>query len=357
MIFYDGIIFEMEDILLHVFNYCDPTRVVLVKGVSRLWRLAFEKHLPFLTVECNSQTKNEHLKYLKRIGNIILYDISDGLHYLQNTHTIHLYLSKHVNIDYIFLKKCKKLILQGNGIYFTKENMNLPNLNELQILTYKGIEFKGLSRLKNLKKFECQRFKENYLEYLEHIECLDLKNSKFENPDFFKHLKNVREIDLSYCEVTDDFLKHLVNVRKISLCGCKRITNNGLKYLNFVHTIDLSECVLISDLSYLKDVYKINLSCCPLITDNSLKNLIGVTIIDLWGAKKVTDEGLKYLKGAQSVELAYCDITDKGLKYLKNVRRISVCCCEGITDEGLKHLKGAYRIMINGFIKISEDYI
>ena len=53
------------------------------------------------------------------------------------------------------------------------------------------------------------------------------------------------------------------------------------------------------------------------ITDNDLKYLKGVHSINLL-CKNITDKGLIYLKGVHSITLAYTDITDKGLKYLKD---------------------------------------
>ena len=45
-------------------------------------------------------------------------------------------------------------------------------------------------------------------------------------------------------------------------------------------------------------------------------------VIDLHKCDKITDEGLKHLKGVKNINLS-CKITDEGLKYLTGVKYIN----------------------------------
>ena len=46
---------------------------------------------------------------------------------------------------------------------------------------------------------------------------------------------------------------------------------------------------------------------------------------------KLTDQGLKYLKGVHTINLYRCEkITDEGLKYLSGVHTINLSSCEKI---------------------------
>jgi hypothetical protein len=84
----------------------------------------------------------------------------------------------------------------------------------------------------------------------------------------------------------------------------------------------------------------INLNNCYQITDNGLKHLIGVHTIDLRYHNQITDNGLKHLIGVHTINLRYCNqITDNGLKYLINVRTIHLNECNQITNNGRKYLK------------------
>ena len=48
---------------------------------------------------------------------------------------------------------------------------------------------------------------------------------------------------------------------------------------------------------------------------------------------KITNEGLKYLTNATTINLRGCDkITDEGLKYLTNATIINLFCCDKMKD-------------------------
>ena len=98
-------------------------------------------------------------------------------------------------------------------------------------------------------------------------------------------------------------------------------------------------------LKYLTNAISVNLNGCNQITNEGLKYLTNATSINLKNCRKITDEGLKYLTNATSINLSYCyKITNEGLKYLTNATTIYLRRCDQITDEGLKYLTNATTI-------------
>ena len=78
------------------------------------------------------------------------------------------------------------------------------------------------------------------------------------------------------------------------------------------------------------------------------KKYIGKYKLDLrqW-RNKITDQSLKNLKGAHTINLSYCNqITNRGLEHLKGVHTIYLYNCNQITDQGLEHLKGVHTIYL-----------
>ena len=107
---------------------------------------------------------------------------------------------------------------------------------------------------------------------------------------------------------------------------------------------DCLRFVLVSktwERSFKKGLWKrsINLSFTE-VTDEGLKWLQGVHTIDLrW--IKVTDEGLKWLQGVHTIDLRYnTKVTDEGMKWLQGVHTINLFNTK-VTDEGLKWLQGS----------------
>ena len=145
---------------------------------------------------------------------------------------------------------------------------------------------------------------------VEHIKFVILKKIKKPVPCY------VRYLCVGCQRITDDGLKHLKNVHTLDLWDCEEITDDGLKYLKNVHTLYLRGCRKITDdgLKYLKNTHTLNLSGCRKITDDGLKHLKNVHILHLNGCKKITGDGFKHLKNVHTLELNGCKkITDDGL--------------------------------------------
>ena len=136
---------------------------------------------------------------------------------------------------------------------------------------------------------------------------------------------------------------------------------NNFKKINFDDDIDIgrwnsNDKITDEGLKYLTNATTINFRDCKSITDKGLKYLTNATTINLKNCYKITDEWLKYLTNATTINLSHCDkITDDGLKYLTNATSINLSHCYKITDEGLKYLTNATSINLKYCKKITNE--
>ena len=106
-----------------------------------------------------------------------------------------------------------------------------------------------------------------------------------------------------------------------------------------VHEVMLNKDLLGIVFQYLntKTLFK-NLRVCKYWKNAFQINLWRFNI--LLGDSKITDQGLSYLQGVHTINLRRCkQITDNGLSYIKGVHTIDLRFCNKITDKGLNHLK------------------
>mmetsp|Transcript_18451 Transcript_18451/g.20518 ORF Transcript_18451/g.20518 Transcript_18451/m.20518 type:complete len:405 (+) Transcript_18451:24-1238(+) len=163
-----------------------------------------------------------------------------------------------------------------------------------------------------------------------------------------KALAGVRTIDIESTTVTDEGLKALKGVHSISLRLCTNITDEGIKALAGVHFIDLyNTSVTDEGVKALKGVHTINLSTTS-VTDEGIKALKGVHTIDLTFTA-VTDEGLKAIAaGVHTIDVSYCrNVTDEGIQALKGVHTINLYECNQVTEEAIEALKAANVNVLN----------
>jgi len=76
-----------------------------------------------------------------------------------------------------------------------------------------------------------------------------------------------------------------------------------------------------------------------------------------YSPNKITDDCLKYLKNVHTIDLTCSNITNNGLKYLQKVKHINISYCNKITDEGLEYLKNADTIIMYFCENITKDSI
>jgi hypothetical protein len=143
------------------------------------------------------------------------------------------------------------------------------------------------------------------------MELLQVLKSSEEMQASFRKYSKSIPVDLSSTKINDDDLLYLVGAHNIDLHYCEGITNNGLKYLQSAKTINLGGC-------------------------------------------HISNEGLKHLKSVTNIRLSFCNIRDKDLEYFQHVESINISQCDRITDEGLKHLKAVPNINLSFCCNITD---
>lgn len=303
----------------------------------------------------------------------------DGLVHLQGIHTIN-------------LSRCSKITDTGiwnlnKEVKPRQRRVHAINLSGCQGITDDGL--KAIWDAKSVNISQCEHITDASLKHFKKIKVLDLGNCEQITDVGLKNLSETlasrgRTIDTIYLKkcrrITNDGLRYLQGVQNIDLSNCN-ITNEGLQYLGRdysqskkgVLSINLCFCLNLTGLclSYIKGVRKINLTFCTgeiycglhhiipellsitchhSTTDDNLKELKNVEEIILHGCNHVTDKGLSYLEKVSSIELKYCNkITKEGLKYLRNANKITIDKCKNISREDLTCLCPEYQTVNFGW--------
>jgi hypothetical protein len=253
---------------------------------------------------------NYSLFYINQIPNlksinIFHCNINDtGLKYLySNTHTntnthkiIKLFLDKNFNIT-------------NNGLQYISNNIiNLKELSLNHCTNINDIGIEYLSKFNNLiylNLTNCYLISNKSLEtiskHLQNLEYLLLQGCKTITNDGIKDLnklENLKELDLTYCNISDNALLYLSNnsfITTLYLNGCKHITDNGMIYLN-----------------KFKNLLNLYISQCH-ISNNGMKTLSNnktIESLDITYNSKITNEGLLYLNNIANVNKFKLDITN-----------------------------------------------
>jgi len=145
-----------------------------------------------------------------------------------------------------------------------------------------------------LNKLELSKFYESYKE-LEKYKYLVLDKADSMKYVYDIHFRNEIQSQIEFPK------------KQLSLnCFDTNIKNEDLIHLN-VHTLNLSYCKNITDVSLLKNVTNLNLTCCKGITDVSA--LGGVHTLNLSECDGVTD--VSALGSVHTLNLSYCyNVTD-----------------------------------------------
>lgn len=140
---------------------------------------------------------------------------------------------------------------------------------------------------------------------LESLEIYDLP-LQANDLDFFRDIPKLKDLHLTYCQLTDDALRDIAECHctRLKLCG-NAITDVGLKSLQYL----------------------------PQLSDLSLAN------------NQITDEGLKAvstLTALQNLDLSNTKVTNSGMQHLWGLKDLHVLdlASTGVTDEGLQSLSG-----------------
>ena len=106
-----------------------------------------------------------------------------------------------------------------------------------------------------------------------------------------------------------------------------------------------------------KTYIMVNLQC-KRVSDIGLKYLKGANIINLFDCQKITDAGLEYIRDVYKISLRGCEqITDEGIKKLYRVKKIDIYGCKKITIEGYKYLSGVESITCDHVTDKGLEYL
>src|SRR3989338_7742821 len=81
------------------------------------------------------------------------------------------------------------------------------------------------------------------------------------------------------------------------------------------------------------------------ITDDEVKILHKIHTLDLYNCNNITDESIKMLQTLHTLDLTFCDnITAESVKMLEGLHTLNLSYCENITDESVKYLGGLHTL-------------
>ncbi|CAD7705432.1 unnamed protein product [Ostreobium quekettii] len=167
---------------------------------------------------------------------------------------------------------------------------------------------------------------------------------------YLSRLAGLRDLDLSYSDVTDGGLQmvaKLPRLGRLSLRACSKVGSPGARYLATIPdltTLDLSRCpVAIDFISTMTSLTDLSVSGC-LATERDMPGLAALSLLarlDLGDCRLVKDCGLQALAGMAALQdlcLARCKgLTDGGMRWLASmpgITRLDLRECPGVTAAG-----------------------
>lgn len=184
-----------------------------------------------------------------------------------------------------------------------------------------------------------KEFRERFL-YLEFITKLSLANCSWVDDSVLSLLNKASILDLTRTKITSEGLKYLKNVENLDLSYCPKITTRGLANL-------CSEKGETGGRVLLNNIRKLDLSGTN-IEDGALKFLENIEELDLSECHKINGEGLQYLNNVKKLNLGYNRrISDDTLEYLSDsVEELFLGYCSEVTFEGLGHLTEVKKLTV-----------
>lgn len=296
------------------------------------------------------------------------------------------------NLDCISeLKNIKSIEIRDGHDLTDNDFRHIPScVQKITIRNCPRLSGEIFKYLKNVRDIDAElsQVSDKHLEYLKDVQTFKLSeiyiSSTRITDEGLKCLKNAHTVGLSYCRITDEGLKYLENVQTLELYSCEEITNKGFQYLKNIRTVRLldfenithkvfknealrnvrtvtigkyfSDKITDEWLKYLKHVHTLDISNSPQITDEGVKYLKNVHTLNISGCYKVTDKGIKYLKNVHTLNISGCfQITDKGAEYLKNVNTLNISGYNHVTHEGLKYLKNVNTLIAHSSFRGGEN--
>lgn len=197
---------------------------------------------------------------------------------------------------------------------------------------------------------------------LGNLEYLDLTNgcniSDMGVVAHLAHLRNLRVLALSYCDISSISLRHfssMVLLQELHLTGCRKVGDNGLaaiSSLSRMKTLSLGHCKHITDtgllhISSLRCLENLDIEKCVRITDAGMAHicihLAGLTTLNLDGCVNLTDITLlnvASLFALENLNMSDCvAITDQGLRLMSQnllfLTTLDLSGCVQVSDVGV----------------------
>ncbi len=123
--------------------------------------------------------------------------------------------------------------------------------------------------------------------------------------------------------------------------------------INFTNSYNINKKIkiLINEYNFMK----YDLSGRYKITDESVKLLTGLHTLNLSRCDKITDESVKLLTGLHTLNLYGCNVTDSSVKLLTGLHTLNLTRCYNVTDESVKLLTGLHTLDLTGCKEITDD--
>lgn len=214
-----------------------------------------------------------------------------------------------------YTSKCKKLEIYGCFNLTDDCFKYLKNLTTLKVtMSYlkKPIPIKNIAMGSTM-------IDDDDLEILSKSKTVEIPLCRNISDRGIYHLRNVRNVDLSFNDITDDALEYLSNARSVKVRETK-ISNAGLHWLSKCEQVDVSRC-MITDVRCLMNCLELNIGYTN-VDDNGLDIFWGEWI-DI-SMTNITDGGVHKLYNAKTIIMQYMKLTERGISILDQTRTIDI---------------------------------
>jgi len=238
--------------------------------------------------------------------------------------------------------------IDGNNIYSKVEELPTEPFQYAVIkLKNAGLEDNDLAPLANVRTLRAL--------------YLDFNPLHDTGLQYLKGLNQLETLSIPNSEITDKGLSHLKELPKLRDLNVadSAITNSGMKAIGDLKQLDTLKIAMNSQiddtgLGYIERLTKLEklyAHVAPRITDEGLKHLKGMKLLSVLtlATTGITDAGLEQLAGFENLselDITNCKITDSGLEHLKgskNLKKLTLNMTP-VTDLGLQHLHGLKKL-------------
>ena len=233
--------------------------------------------------------------------------------------------SKFPELRMLYLSCCEGKI--------TEHLYDLKNLETFRVIDISPdlYDHSDIRKLTKLKDFEFVRYftgpnmSNNDLASLVNLRSLCLHNHDLITPDVFVNFKNLRSLEIGYCEnITDVALKYVPKLKKLTIYG-NSITDKGLSYVTDLEYLYISSGNIITDVGIEKllRLKKLMIKSNSHISDVSVMKLVNLEYLDISRPSSITPCGISKLAKLR-VLIGYIDAFRDVVNKSKSIREIGI---------------------------------